>query len=37
MHRYSVGGKTIPKLWADELAELLNRQQYKTIEIKGIV
>jgi hypothetical protein len=37
MHRYSVGGKVIPKLWSDELAELLNRQQYKTIEIEGIV
>jgi hypothetical protein len=37
MHRYSVGGKVIPKLWAEELAELLDRQQYKTIEIEGVV
>jgi hypothetical protein len=37
MHRYSAAGKVIPKLWSDELAELLNRQQYKTIEIEGIV
>jgi hypothetical protein len=38
MHRYSVAGKVIPKVWSDELAELLKRQQQEiTLEFRGIV